>query len=127
MNYRQEIDGLRTIAVMAVVAYHAAFALGDSIWLSGGYIGVDVFFVISGYLITRIIIQKEVDDRFSLRDFYIGRIRRIVPALAVMVLLVGDNSASNYKVNPFKPPPISINETCIHQDKGNLCKFNGLK
>lgn len=88
MNYRQEIDGLRTIAVMAVVIYHAAFALGDSIWLSGGYIGVDVFFVISGYLITRIIIQKEVDDRFSLRDFYIGRIRRIVPALAVMVLLV---------------------------------------
>jgi peptidoglycan/LPS O-acetylase OafA/YrhL len=88
MNYRQEIDGLRTIAVMAVVIYHAAFALGDSIWLSGGYIGVDIFFVISGYLITRIIIGQETEGRFSLGQFYLSRIRRIVPALAVMVLLV---------------------------------------
>ncbi|MCC5812078.1 MAG: acyltransferase, partial [Ectothiorhodospiraceae bacterium] len=75
MTYRPEIDGLRAIAVLAVILFHAGFSL-----FSGGYVGVDVFFVISGYLITTIIITDLERGRFSLRRFYERRARRILPA-----------------------------------------------
>lgn len=71
------------MAVAAVVAYHA-----DSRWLPGGFCGVDVFFVISGFLITSIIARDIATERFTLRNFYARRIRRIFPALAVMFVLV---------------------------------------
>lgn len=78
-QYRPEIDGLRAIAVLAVVFYHA----GELI--PGGFVGVDVFFVISGYLITKVI-QSQVDEgTFSIIEFWERRIRRLMPALAVMV------------------------------------------
>lgn len=80
MNYRADIDGLRAVAVVAVVLFHAGF---DS--FSGGFVGVDVFFVISGYLITGIIAREIADGRFSLVHFYERRIRRIFPALFVML------------------------------------------
>lgn len=81
MLYRREIDGLRAIAVIAVILFHAGF---DS--LSGGFIGVDVFFVISGYLITSIILAELRDGTFSITHFYERRARRILPALfAVMI------------------------------------------
>jgi peptidoglycan/LPS O-acetylase OafA/YrhL len=86
MKYRDEIDGIRAMAVLAVVIYHADFLVGQGQLLSGGFIGVDVFFVISGYLITRIILGQMAEDQFSLLAFYAGRVRRIVPALVVMVL-----------------------------------------
>jgi peptidoglycan/LPS O-acetylase OafA/YrhL len=86
MKHRDEIDGIRAIAVLAVVIYHADFLVGQGQLLSGGFIGVDVFFVISGYLITRIILGQMAEDQFSLLAFYAGRVRRIVPALVVMVL-----------------------------------------
>lgn len=81
MNYRKEIDGLRAVAVVPVVLFHAGLSI-----FSGGYVGVDVFFVISGYLITSIIIEELSDGRFSLLKFYERRARRILPALFVVML-----------------------------------------
>lgn len=85
--YRHDIDGLRAIAVLSVVFFHAKFAL-----MSGGYVGVDVFFVISGVLITDIIMRDLGQRRFSIIEFYERRIRRIFPALFAMLavsVLVG--------------------------------------
>ena len=76
MKYRSEIDGLRALAVIPVILFHADFTL-----FSGGFIGVDVFFVISGYLITTIIHDEIKNDSFSIINFYERRIRRILPAL----------------------------------------------
>ena len=78
--YRPEIDGLRAIAVLPVIAFHAGFS-----WLSGGYVGVDVFFVISGYLITSILIAERQAGKFSIAGFYERRARRILPALFLMM------------------------------------------
>ena len=76
MKYRAEIDGLRALAVVPVILFHAGFEL-----FSGGFVGVDVFFVISGYLITTILIEDLENQRFSLVSFYERRARRILPAL----------------------------------------------
>lgn len=76
MKYRAEIDGLRALAVMPVILFHAGFE-----WFSGGFVGVDVFFVISGYLITTIIISEMAEGKFSIVNFYERRARRILPAL----------------------------------------------
>ena len=81
MKYRREIDGLRAIAVLPVILFHAGFE-----WFSGGYIGVDVFFVISGYLITTIIINEMDGEGFSIAKFYERRARRILPALFFVML-----------------------------------------
>jgi peptidoglycan/LPS O-acetylase OafA/YrhL len=81
MKYRPEIDGLRAVAVLSVVLFH----LGDKV-VSGGYVGVDVFFVISGYLITSLICSERQRGEFSLLSFYVRRIKRIAPALLAMVL-----------------------------------------
>ena len=82
MQYRPEIDGLRAVAVISVVLFHAGFSL-----FSGGYVGVDIFFVISGYLITTIILNDINRDKFSLSEFYERRARRIFPALICVVLV----------------------------------------
>ena len=82
MKYRAEIDGLRALAVIPVILFHAGFEL-----FSGGYVGVDVFFVISGYLITTILIEDIENDRFSLVSFYERRARRILPALFFVMFL----------------------------------------
>lgn len=81
MKYRREIDGLRAVAVLPVILFHAGFST-----FSGGYVGVDVFFVISGYLITTILINDLEKGRFSLLHFYERRARRILPALFVVML-----------------------------------------
>jgi peptidoglycan/LPS O-acetylase OafA/YrhL len=86
--YRAEIDGLRAIAVLSVVFYHAKFLAFEQIWFQGGYIGVDVFLVISGYLITRIILAELFEQKtFSFRKFYDRRMRRILPILLVVMLV----------------------------------------
>ena len=82
MKYRPEIDGLRALAVLAVIMFHAEFK-----WFSGGFIGVDVFFVISGYLITTILINDLENQRFSVTGFYERRARRILPALFFVTLI----------------------------------------
>ncbi|MCW8109547.1 acyltransferase [Alteromonas ponticola] len=79
MNFRYDINGLRAIAVIAVVIFHFAPAL-----LPGGFAGVDVFFVISGFLMTSIIFRGMEKDTFSLTKFYIARANRIIPALALL-------------------------------------------
>jgi peptidoglycan/LPS O-acetylase OafA/YrhL len=76
LSYRREIDGLRAVAVISVVLFHAGFSL-----IKGGFIGVDVFFVISGYLITTIIIRELDEKTFTIAGFYERRARRILPAL----------------------------------------------
>lgn len=80
MKYRADIDGLRAIAVLAVVAFHAS-----PDWVRGGYVGVDVFFVISGYLISGIIFHALERGEFSFADFYARRVRRIFPALVIVL------------------------------------------
>ncbi len=82
MNYRPEIDGLRALAVIPVILFHAGFTL-----FSGGYVGVDIFFVISGYLITTIIVDDLENNRFSIVSFYERRARRILPALFFVMLI----------------------------------------
>lgn len=81
MAYRPEIDGLRAIAVMSVLFFHAGFE-----FLPAGYIGVDIFFVISGFLITSIILREKEKEKFSLVRFYERRARRILPALFFMLV-----------------------------------------
>lgn len=82
-GYRADIDGLRAIAVGLVLLYHAGFSS-----VRGGFVGVDIFFVISGFLITRILLSDLQVGQFSIANFYERRIRRIVPALTVMLIIV---------------------------------------
>jgi peptidoglycan/LPS O-acetylase OafA/YrhL len=84
VTYRPDIDGLRAIAVIAVLLYHL-----EPAWCSGGFVGVDVFFVISGYLITHILWRRVQDGTFSLLDFFRRRVRRLFPALFAMLLIQG--------------------------------------
>jgi peptidoglycan/LPS O-acetylase OafA/YrhL len=80
LTYRADIDGLRAVAVLSVVFFHLKIL---KVW--GGFIGVDVFFVISGFLISSVILKEISESRFSLSAFYQRRIRRIIPALMVML------------------------------------------
>src|SRR5829696_10130064 len=79
--YRGSIDGMRSIAVLGVLLFHL-----DKRWLPGGFVGVDVFFVISGYLITSIIRRDCLSGRFSLGGFYQRRVSRIFPVLFSVIL-----------------------------------------
>ena len=79
--HRPDLDGLRALAVLSVVFFHFDFA-----YFSGGFVGVDIFFVISGYLITSIIVGDLQSGTFSFARFYERRIRRIVPALIVVLV-----------------------------------------
>lgn len=80
IKYRADIDGLRAIAIISVIAFHFYSSV-----LPSGFIGVDVFFVISGYLITKIILKEQQENLFSFQNFYLRRIRRIFPALFFML------------------------------------------
>ena len=100
MKYRPEIDGLRFIAVFIVIIYHIRLNLLDTNIFAGGFVGVDIFFVISGYLITSLIIEDVKKNQFSVIDFFVRRIRRIIPLLTFvslffllvsMIILRGNN------------------------------------
>ncbi|MGK9066715.1 acyltransferase family protein [Stutzerimonas chloritidismutans] len=80
-GFRSDINGLRALAVLAVVLYHFGFS-----WAAGGFIGVDVFFVISGFLMTGIIVRGVSESNFSILSFYLARARRIIPALLVVAI-----------------------------------------
>lgn len=88
INYRLEIDGLRALAIISVVFYHVKFFIYDFDIFSGGFLGVDIFFVISGYLTTSIIIKKLiVYKKFCFINFYERRIRLIVPVFYLLLFL----------------------------------------
>ncbi len=96
LRYRADIDGLRAIAVLPVVFYHLGFNI-----FSGGYVGVDIFFVISGYLITSVILREVSANEFSILKFYERRIRRIYPALFALVAFTVLASAWLYDAKNF--------------------------
>lgn len=108
-KYRSDIDGLRAIAVLAVLFFHAEVP-----FFSGGFVGVDVFFVISGYLITSIIL-KEISNtgKFSIARFYERRIRRIFPALFPVMLFVLMAGAYLFDADAFKDLGESITATTL--------------
>jgi len=81
IKQRTEIDGLRAVAVIPVILFHAGYD-----WISGGFVGVDVFFVISGFLISSIIVKEMNAEYFTFARFYERRVRRIVPALLTVLL-----------------------------------------
>ena len=85
MGYQPGLDGLRAISVIAVIFYHAGFG-----WMHGGFLGVEVFFVVSGYLITSLLLEeRERDGGVALRQFWLRRARRLLPALFSVLLAVG--------------------------------------
>ena len=86
-SYRRDIDGLRALAVLGVIFYHSEILIDKILIFSGGFLGVDIFFVISGYLITSIIYKENKVKKFSFINFYIRRIRRLLPALLVVLFL----------------------------------------
>lgn len=98
--FRRDIQGLRAIAVVSVLMFHAIPNI-----VPGGYVGVDVFFVISGYLITGLIIREIENETFSIAEFYRRRIRRIFPAL--MVLLIGCLVAGYFILTPTQYKELS--------------------
>jgi peptidoglycan/LPS O-acetylase OafA/YrhL len=88
INYRPEIDGLRAISIISVVIYHAQLKLNNNVILSGGFLGVDIFFVISGYLICSIIFKELLEKKsFSFKNFFVRRARRILPALIFLIFV----------------------------------------
>src|SRR6185369_11671839 len=80
LEYRPDIDGLRAVAIICVIAFHAFPEIAP-----GGFVGVDVFFVISGFLISSIILKGLRSGQFSFADFYAARIRRLFPALCLLL------------------------------------------
>src|ERR1017187_3936008 len=86
-SYRPDIDGLRAVAVLSVIAYHLSTGV-----LPGGFLGVDIFFVISGYLITNVIWREAINRNFSIARFYERRVRRIMPAVLFVLIAVSAGS-----------------------------------
>jgi len=108
LNYRKEIDGLRSVAVLPVIFFHLNI---DS--FTGGYLGVDIFFVISGYLITTIIYLELTDSTFNILNFYERRIRRIVPVLTTVILFTLPLSWYLMIPSEFKEYLLSIFSTIL--------------
>jgi peptidoglycan/LPS O-acetylase OafA/YrhL len=93
MGYLPGLDGLRALAVIGVLLYHA-----DLTWVSGGFLGVDVFFVLSGFLITSLILEEfDRSGRIDFKKFYLGRVRRLLPAVVLMLMIVGVAAAFFYR------------------------------
>src|SRR6187431_3071210 len=82
-RYMPGLDGLRAIAVLGVLAYHLGFG-----WAPGGLLGVGVFFTLSGYLITDLLLAQVAEGRMRLKSFWLARARRLLPALVVMLIVV---------------------------------------
>lgn len=99
--FRYDINGLRAIAVLSVIVFHF-----NPSWMPAGFVGVDIFFAISGYLMTSIICKGIADERFSTINFYAARFKRIVPALILMVLFV--ILAGYFLIEPYDYQKIGI-------------------
>ena len=118
--YREDIDGLRAVSVLAVVLNHAGIGL-----FAGGYIGVDIFFVISGYLITSIIMREINSNDFSIIRFYERRIRRILPALFGMVAFTVAACAIIYDAEKFREFGKSVIATTLFASNINFWRESG--
>ena len=114
MHFRDDINGLRAIAVAMVVLYH--FRVGVA---PGGFAGVDVFFVISGFLMTQIVLGRLERGRFSLLDFYLARMRRIVPAMTVLV-------AATFAIGVALMNPLQL-EGLAHSALASLLFFSNIR
>ena len=87
MTYRKEIDGLRALGILGVLAYHLEIFINEKQLFPGGFLGVDIFFVVSGYLITSLLYEEfKVKGNFSLFNFYFRRAKRLLPALIIVIL-----------------------------------------
>jgi len=117
LKYRSDIDGLRAVAIIPVVLFH----LGAG--FPGGFIGVDVFFVISGFLITGIILKELDENRFTIRNFYARRVRRILPALAFM--LVGVLALAWWLLLPFELDQLGKYLTTVSVFLANFTLYHG--
>lgn len=102
-GYRSDIDGLRAVAVIAVILYHFKVGL-----FSGGFVGVDIFFVISGYLITKVIADRKNGGRFDFPDFYLRRVRRLIPALLAVIAASYLTAFILFSPSDFKPMSGSV-------------------
>ena len=87
IKYLPHIDGLRALAVISVVIFHLNVVFKGSHILHGGFLGVDIFFVITGYLITQILLLEKKNKKFSLKNFYIRRARRIIPCALFIIII----------------------------------------
>src|SRR5689334_25411646 len=103
LEYQPGLDGLRAIAVVAVMLYHAQMNMPSS-WMPGGFVGVEVFFVISGYLITLLLISEHLrTQRVDLGQFWLRRARRLLPALfALLVVTMGIVGIGGHFYDPWK-------------------------
>lgn len=108
MNYRSDIDGLRAIAVLMVILFHAGFAIFPS-----GFIGVDIFFVISGFLISGIIKDKIDSGSFTFKEFYLRRLWRLMPAMLAMIVFSFLIATVFYLPADYAPYLKSINKTLL--------------
>lgn len=117
-TFRGDIQGLRAIAVLAVILFHI-----NKEWLPGGFVGVDVFFVISGFLIGGIILRKRQSGTFSLYDFYIGRVRRIVPAYLVLLTVTSVVAAVVFVPKDFGFFQDSAKSSIYFASNGYFSKF----
>lgn len=129
MNYRPEIDGLRAIAVLPVLFFHAGFEL-----FAGGFVGVDIFFVISGYLITSIILKEKLANTFTIANFYERRARRILPALFFIMICCVPAAFILMTPSELKDFGLSLSATSLFgsnilfwQDSGYFAGPNELK
>jgi peptidoglycan/LPS O-acetylase OafA/YrhL len=120
LKYRAEIDGLRALAVVPVILFHAGFEL-----FSGGFVGVDVFFVISGYLITTILIEDIENKRFSIIKFYERRARRILPALFVVIFASCPVAFLTFRTYDFDSFLSSVIATVLFVSNFYFWKNNG--
>ena len=87
IKHRPEIEGLKAIAIISIIFYHLPISVNDFRFFSGGFFGIDIFFTISGYLITSIMLRELIlTGSFSFKNFYKKRIRRIIPVLLFVIL-----------------------------------------
>ena len=108
MQFRKDIQGLRAIAFFLVFIFHL-----NSPWLSGGFIGVDIFFVISGYLMTSIILFQKEKNGFGFFDFYVNRVKRIVPVYFFMLLCVCIAGSYIYLFTDIQTLKLSVKESAL--------------